>query len=127
MLSVESRRSVEEIAQRMPGVAARHGFSVLGGYDFRKKLNDKGVPFARECRVFDLCNPQIAASVLGTKMEIATVLPCRVAAFEDGAGVRIAAIPPSTMLGLFEGAAATLPIAKDVEATILTIMQEVAG
>lgn len=127
MLSVESRRSVEEIAQRMPGVAARHGFGVLGGYDFRKRLTEKGVPFARECRVFDLCNPEIAAQVLGAKMEIATVLPCRVAAFEDGATVRIAAVPPTTMLGLFAADPATLPIAKSVESTILTIMQEVAG
>ena len=44
LLTVESKKMVAEIAQAFPEVCARHQFGVLGSYNLRQKLNEKGLP-----------------------------------------------------------------------------------
>ena len=44
-----SRKTVQEIESVFNEVCARHHFGVLGTINLRQKLNDKGVPFEREC------------------------------------------------------------------------------
>jgi hypothetical protein len=33
----------------------RHKFGVLGVHDLKAKMEEKGVPFTRECRIFAVC------------------------------------------------------------------------
>ena len=74
---------------------ARHKFGVLGVHDLKAKMAEKGVEFARECRIYEVCNPQQARRVLERNMEISTALPCRVSVYEEGGITKLATIKPT--------------------------------
>jgi uncharacterized protein (DUF302 family) len=122
---VETNKSVQEVEKDFPEVAAKHKFGVLGVYNLRQKMNEKGVPFEHDCLVFEVCNPQQAKRILDGNMVISTVLPCRVSVYEDGGRTKLATIQPTALLGLFENPELR-PVAEEVERTLSLIMEEAA-
>ena len=96
---------------------------MLGTHNLREKMESKGVPFARECRVIEVCNPGQAQVVLNQNIEISTALPCRISVYEENGRTILATIKPTMLLTMFNapGAAAT---AKEVEDTMVRIMDE---
>lgn len=114
---------LETVCARLQEVSARHQFGVQAVHNLREKMESKGVPFGRECRVIEVCNPRHAAAVLGQQIEIATALPCRIAVYAEGGRTMLATMKPTLLLTMFEapGAAAT---AKEVEDTMVRIMDE---
>jgi len=116
---------LEAVCERLPSVSQKHGFGVLGTHNLKEKMASKGVSFDRECRVFEVCNPQQAKGILDRSMEISTVLPCRISVYQEGDHTVIAAVKPTRLLGLFDapGAAAA---AKEVEDTMTKIIAEAA-
>jgi uncharacterized protein (DUF302 family) len=123
---VESRKPVDRVAKDLEAAVARHKFGVLGVHDLKAKMADKGVAFDRECRVFEVCNPQQAKKVLETNLEISTALPCRISIYEEGSITKLATIKPTAMLALYS-AAGLESVARDVEVTLETIMAEAAA
>ncbi len=123
LITRTSGKPLETICQRLPEVAQQHKFGVLGTHDLRQKMESKGVPFTRECRVFEVCNPQQAQVVLTRAIEISTALPCRIAVYEENGRTVLATLKPTSLLGLFNasGAAGT---AREVEDTLVQIMDE---
>jgi uncharacterized protein (DUF302 family) len=81
---IESSKPLDRVAEDLPVAVARHKFGVLGVHDLRAKLAEKGVPFARECRIFEVCNPHQAKTVLEANLAISTALPCRISVYEEG-------------------------------------------
>jgi uncharacterized protein (DUF302 family) len=122
---VESGKTVAEIAQVFPEVCARHKFGVLGTINLRQKLNEKGLAFEQECLVFEVCNPQQAKKVLDRNLALSTALPCRISVYEENGKSKIATIKPTALLGLFPHPE-LLPVAREVEHTLLQIMKELA-
>jgi uncharacterized protein (DUF302 family) len=108
---------------RLP--VARHKFGVLGVHDLKAKMAEKGVPFARECRVFEVCNPHQAKKVLEANLEISTALPCRISVYQEGEATKLATIKPTTMIELY-ATPGLQEVAREVEATLATIMTEAA-
>jgi uncharacterized protein (DUF302 family) len=125
LLEVESKKTVQEIEKSFPEACAKYKFGVLGSYNLRQKMNDKGVPFDRECLIFEVCNPQQANKILEGNIAISTVLPCRIAVFQEGGKAKIAAIKPTALLGLFPNPELK-PVAEEVETIILRIMNDLA-
>lgn len=123
LLEVGSNKTVQEIEKLFPEVCAKYKFGVLGSYNLRQKMNEKGVPFERECLVFEVCNPQQAKKVLEANISIATVLPCRIAVYQEGETTKIAAVKPTALLGLFPNPELK-PVAEEVETIIFQIMED---
>jgi uncharacterized protein (DUF302 family) len=125
VLTRDTDLPLETVCQRLPDISAAHKFGVLGVHNLREKMESKGVAFGRECRVFEVCNPVHAGKVLGENIEISTALPCRIAVYAEGGRTILATIAPSALLTMFDapGAAET---AREVEATLLRIMEEAA-
>ena len=123
---VHSMKSLSEVARDLEAATQRHKFGVMGVYDLKAKLQEKGVEFKRDCLIFEVCNPGQAKKVLEKNVEISTALPCRISVFREGEEVVLATIRPTAMLGLF-GAAELEPVAKEVEEAIFAIMQEAAA
>jgi len=46
------------------------------------KMKEKAVEFARECRVFEGCNPHQAQKVLEANLETSRALPCRIGVYQ---------------------------------------------
>lgn len=120
---MESKKTITEITQAFPEVCARHQFGVLGTYNLRQKLNDQGMPFDRECLVFEVCNPQQAQKVLDANIAISAALPCRISVFQDGGTVKVATIRPTALLSMFPHPELA-PVAAAVEHALFQMMKE---
>ena len=126
LYSAVSRRPVSEVVALLPAVVSRHKFGALNATDLRQKMKDKGVPFDHDCVVFDVCNPQQAKNVLDSDMRVSTVLPCRISVYEEHGKTVVATTKPTALLGLF-GASELERVAKDVEGTLISIIDEAAS
>jgi len=122
---VESSKSLEKLAADLEAAVARHKFGVLGIHNLKEAMAKKGVPFARECRIFEVCNPHQARKVLEANLEISTALPCRISVYEEGGKAKLATIRPTSMIGLYPNPELK-EVAEEVEATLKRIMDEAA-
>lgn len=120
-----SNASVKEVCARLPDIAAKHKFGVLGVHDLKEKMNSKGVPFEQECRVFEVCNPQQAQRILSRDITVSVALPCRVSVFSEDGRTVLATIDPTALLGLFGASeAGGSAIADEVRQELVAIMEE---
>jgi uncharacterized protein (DUF302 family) len=122
---VESKKSLPDVARDLEQAVTRHKFGVLGVHDLKAKMAEKGVPFARECRVFEVCNPHQAKKVLETNLEISTALPCRISVYQEGEVTKLATIKPTALIELY-ASPGLREVAKEVESTLEAIMAEAA-
>ena len=123
---VESSKPLDQVTEALPLAVVRHKFGVLGVHDLRAKMAEKGVPFARECRIFEVCNPYQAKRVLEANLEISTALPCRISVYEEGGRTKLATIRPTALVGLYSSPELR-GVAEEVEHTLMAIMAEAAG
>jgi uncharacterized protein (DUF302 family) len=123
---VESRKPLDRVAQDLEAAVARHKFGVLGVHDLKATMAKKGVAFDRECRIYEVCNPQQAKRVLEANLEISTALPCRISVYEEGARTRLATIKPTAMIALYPNPELR-GVAEDVEAVLVRIMDDAAA
>jgi len=121
----ESRKPIDRVAADLEAAVVRHRFGVLGMHDLRAAMVQKGVAFARECRIFEVCNPHQAKRVLEANLEVSTALPCRISVYEEAGVTKLATIRPTAMIALY-GTPGLKEVAEDVEQTLVQIMDEAA-
>ncbi len=117
----EAQGTVDEVVARVEAAVAANQFGVLGIHDLKQKMNAKGLDFAPECRILEVCNPGKAKAVLEADMSISNALPCRISVYEDAGTVKVSTLKPTQLLGLF-GRPELDPIAQDVEETLVRII-----
>ena len=122
---VESTKPLDRLVADLEQAVSRHKFGVLGVHNLKETMAKKGVPFQRECRIFEVCNPHQAKKVLEANLEISTALPCRISAYEEGGKTKLATIKPTAMIALYPNPELQ-GVAKEVEATLEAIMTEAA-
>ena len=123
---VESKKPLGRLAADLEKAVANHKFGILGVHDLKAKMAEKGVAFARECRIYEVCNPHQAKRVLEANLEISTALPCRISLYEEAGMLKLATISPTAMISLYPNPELR-GVAEEVEATLMTIMKEAAG
>jgi uncharacterized protein (DUF302 family) len=123
---VESKKALADVARDLEAAVARHQFGVLGMHDLKATMAKKGVTFARECRIFEVCNPHQAKTVLEANLEISTALPCRISVYEEGGVTKLATIKPTAMIALYPNPELA-QVAREVEQTLERIMADAAG
>ncbi len=122
---IASHKPLERVAKDLEEAVARHKFGVLGVHDLRATMAKKGVEFARECRIFEVCNPHQAKKVLEANLEISTALPCRISVYEEGGVTKLATIKATAMIDLY-ATPGLKDVAREVETTLEAIMAEAA-
>src|SRR5437773_4954766 len=123
---VESKKPLKELAADLEKGVANHKFGVLGVHDLKAKMTEKGVVFARECRIYEVCNPHQAKKVLEANLEISTALPCRISVYEERGHTKLATIRPTAMIGVDRNPELK-GVAEEVDATLVAIMKGAAG
>src|SRR5450756_2693129 len=78
---VESNKSFEQAATDLEAAVKRNEFGVLHIHDLGATLRSKGIAFAENCKVFEVCNPGQAGKVLSTDMRLNMALPCRISVY----------------------------------------------
>ena len=121
---VESGKSFEQAAADLDAAVKRNGFGVLHVHDLGNTLRGKGLEFAEQCRVFEVCNPQQAAKVLATDMRLNMALPCRISVYTENGAIRIGMIQPAAMLAALSPDPALAQVAQAVEAKTRQMIDE---
>ena len=122
---VETSKPIDEACQSLERAITEHRFGILHIHNIRQTLANKGVPFDRDVRIYDVCNPQRAKQVLEQNPLMSAALPCAISVFSEGDKTKLAFVRPTVMLGLF-GAAGLDPVAEEVERTVREIVEAAA-
>jgi len=119
-------KTVSETAAALEAAVQANGFGVMQVHNLQETMTKKGVEFAHECLIFEVCQPKQAKKVLDENMSVSTALPCRISIFEEGGETVLATLRPTTLLAMFN-APELDGVAREVEATIVKIMKEAAA
>jgi uncharacterized protein (DUF302 family) len=122
--TVTSDKTFEKAATDLEAAVKRHEFGVLHIHDLGNTLRSKGVDFAENCRVFEVCNPKQAAKVLGTDMRLNMALPCRISVYTEKGKTMIGMIRPAPMLAALSTDPALVKVAQEVESKTREMIEE---
>ena len=125
LITILTNKSVSETAAALQTSVQANHFGVMQIHNLKETMTKKGVEFARECLIFEICQPQQAKKVLDQNMNVSTALPCRISIYEEGGKTILATLKPTTLLAMFNTPQLEA-VAQEVEATIVKIMKEAA-
>ena len=117
----ETAVSVDEVCRKLETAAAEQKYGVLGVHDLKAKMQAKGVEFAAECRILEVCNPAKAKHVLEADMSISTALPCRISVYDQGGMTKVSTLKPTAVLSLFAQPALE-GVAREVEQAVIQMI-----
>ena len=120
----ESDKSFKQAAEDLEAAVVKNGFGVLHVHDLGATLRSKGIAFAEDCKVFEVCNPGQAAKVLSTDMRLNMALPCRISVYTEQGKTKIGMITPVKMLASLSHDAALAVVAKEVEEKTIAMVEE---
>jgi uncharacterized protein (DUF302 family) len=121
---VESNKTFEQAATDLEAAVKRNEFGVLHIHDLGTTLRSKGIAFAENCKVFEVCNPGQAAKVLSTEMRLNMALPCRISVYTEQGKTMIGMIKPVPMLAALSQNASLAKVAQEVEAKTKKMIDE---
>ena len=126
LFKLSTDKTVGEAAVALQAAVQANHFGVMQVHNLKETMTKKGVEFARECLIFEVCQPQQAKKVLDQDMSVSTALPCRISLYEEGGKTILATLKPTTLLAMFN-APHLEGVAQEVEDTIVKIMKEAAS
>lgn len=126
MIHIKSTaKSIADVCQALETVAPEHKFGLLHVHDLKNTMANKGVEFATECRVFEVCNPHHAKKILDEDIRVNLALPCRIGVWEEDGQTKVGTLLPSQLMGVFGESASMAETAVEVERVMLAIIDEV--
>ena len=126
LFKLSTDKTVSETAAALQVAVEANHFGVMQVHNLKETMVKKGVEFAHECLIFEVCQPQQAKKVLDQNMSVSTALPCRISVYEEEGKTILATLKPTTLLEMFNEPQLR-PVAKEVEKTIVKIMQTAAA
>ena len=125
LIKISTDKPITETAAALQAAVEVNHFGVMHVHNLKETMTKKGVEFARECLILEVCQPQQAKKVLDENMSVSTALPCRISIYEEGGKTMLATLKPTTLLAMFN-TPQLKSVAQEVEDTIVKIMQEAA-
>jgi uncharacterized protein (DUF302 family) len=100
----ESRFGIDETVNRLTTAAKELGWSVPAVRNMNESLKKRGVDFAPEVRLVEICKAEYAESVLRSNRELATLMPCAFAVYKgDDGKVYVSGMNTGLMGTMFGG------------------------
>ncbi|MDP2392227.1 MAG: DUF302 domain-containing protein [Methylococcaceae bacterium] len=121
---VETDKSFDQASADLESAVKSHGYGVLHIHDLGGTLRSKGLAFANECKIFEVCNPSQAAKVLSIDMRLNMALPCRISVFTEQGKTKIGLIKPAQMLSALSQDPVLAEVAKEVEEKTILMINE---
>ena len=121
---VKTAKTFQQATQDLAQAVTEHGFGVLHIHDLGNTLRNKGMAFAEECQVFEVCNPSQAAKVLNIDMRLNMALPCRVSVYTEQGQTYLGLVKPAEMLAALSDDADLAIIANEVEQKIIQMIDD---
>ena len=126
LIILPTDKTVTEAAAALQAAVQANHFGVMQVHNLKESMTKKGVEFAHECLIFEVCQPHQAKKVLEANMSVSTALPCRISIYEEGGKTILATLKPTTLLAMFN-TPQLKAVAQEVEDTMVKIMKEAAS
>ena len=126
LFKLSTDKTVSETSAAVQAAVEANHFGVMQVHNLKETMAKKGVEFARECLIFEVCQPQQAKKVLDQNMSVSTALPCRISVYEENGKTVLATLKPTTLLAMFN-LPALQQVAQEVEDTLVKIMKAAAA
>ena len=123
LFKLTTGKTLNDVTAALENAAKAHHFGVMHVHNLKETMAKKGVEFERECRIFEVCQPQQAKKVLDENMSVSTALPCRISLYEEDGQRVLATLKPTALLEMFN-VPQLRTVAQEVEETIVQIMKE---
>ena len=119
LIKLSTDKTVSAAAAALQAAVQANHFGVMQVHDLKETMAKKGVEFAHECLIFEVCQPlQAKRGAASEHMSVSTALPCRISIYEEGGKTILASLKPTTLLAMFN-----VPqlerVAQEVEDTIV--------
>src|ERR1035437_7218182 len=101
LVKLSTDKTMSETAAALNVALQANHFGVMQVHNLKETRAKKGVEFARECLIFEVCQPQQVKKVLDQNMSVSTALPCRISIYEEGGQLILATLKPPILLGMF--------------------------
>ena len=111
----KTSKTIEQASADLETAVVAHGFGVLHIHNLRQTMHKKGVEFAEECLIFEVCNPHKAKQVLESDMSMNMALPCRISVYSENGQNYIGMILPAALLSMLSDNDALKEVATEVE------------
>jgi len=125
MLEVRSEQGLEHLELALRRAANRHGATVLAVQSAGQLLREKGAPVSCDALVYSLCHPEFFAALLEADIRAAALLPCRVAAYQEGGQTVLQTLSPAEF-GRLLNRPDLVQLTAPMEALLLQILEEAA-
>jgi len=127
VLQVESSLPVDDAVESVRTATPEEGFGVIGYHHLNQTMAGKGVDFARQVRIVEVCNPGLAKKVMTANPHTAAALPCRIAVYENEEGkTLVSTVNPHSLLEPFESEG-TCEVAEEVKGVLQRILDKARG
>ena len=103
LVKLSTNKTVSEAAAALQVAVQANHFGVMQVHNLKETMAKKGVEFARECLVFEVCQPQQAKKVLDQDMSVSTALPCRISIYEEGGKTTLGYVEANDSAGNVQG------------------------
>jgi len=120
----ESAKTFEQATADLEAAVERNGFGVLHVHDLGNTLRAKGVDFAEDCKVLEVCNPRHAADVLSADMRLNMALPCRISVYTERGTTKLGLIEPVQILSALSDDEALRRVATEVQDKTIRMIDE---
>jgi len=97
---VKTEKSIDNAITDLTENLKEIGFGVLETLDFKKILTDKGLEFADNYKLMEVCNPNLAKQVLEANPDLGLLLPCTIAVYQKNNENFISLARPTSLLSM---------------------------
>ena len=66
LYEIDSTKTIDQVCQDLEKAVVEYKFGVMTVHNLKETMKKKGVDFEKECRIFEVCNPNQAKRVLET-------------------------------------------------------------
>ena len=98
--TVKTQKSIDNAITDLTENLKEIGFGVLETLDFKKILSDKGLEFADNYKLMEVCNPNLAKQVLEANPDLGLLLPCTIAVYQKDNENFISLARPTSLLSM---------------------------
>ncbi len=98
--TVKTEKSIDSVIADLTESLKEIGFGVLETLDFKKILSDKGLEFADNYKLMEVCKPHLAKQVLEANPDLGLLLPCTIAVYQKNKENFISLARPTSLLSM---------------------------
>ncbi len=98
LFETTSKKSMAEIETDLKASADRRGFGVVASHDLKYAMRERGVDYACDCMLYDVCSPKLAARLLRINTAAAAAFPCHIAVHRSGDEYKLTTFKPTELL-----------------------------